>query len=50
MELSKLRKWQKWEIVPVVVSVTGIVTRTWYDLKYIPIIGERKGRQLIKEM
>ena len=28
MELSKLRRWRKWKIVPVVVSVTGIVTRS----------------------
>ena len=31
-------------------SVTGIVTRTWDELKYIPRIGERQGRELIKEM
>ena len=50
MELSKLRRWRKWKIVPVVVSVTGIVTRIWDELKYIPGIGERQGRELIKEM
>ena len=41
MDLSKLRRWQEWKLVPVVVSVTGIVTRTWVKLKYIPGIGER---------
>ena len=50
MELSKLRRWQKWKIVPVVVSVAGIVSRTWDELKYIPGIGEWQGRELIKEM
>ena len=50
VELSKLRRWRKWKIVPVVVSVTGIVTRTWDELNYIPGIGERQGRELIKEM
>ena len=28
----------------------GIVTRTWDELKYTPGIGERQGRELIKEM
>ena len=44
MEVIKLRRWQKLKIVPVVVSVTRIVTSTWNELKYIPGIGELQGR------
>ena len=48
MELSKLRRLQNWKKVLVVVSVTGIVTRTWDELKYIPGIGERQWKRINK--
>ena len=38
------------KIVPVAVSVTGIVTRSCDELKYIPGIGERQRRELTKEI
>ena len=51
MELSKLRGWQKWKIVPIVAGAIGIFDKSLEDeLRKIPGIREQSSRQLLLEM
>ena len=51
VELSKLRGWQKWKIVPIVGGATGIFGKSLEDeLRKIPEIREQSSRKLLLEI
>ena len=51
VELSKLRGWQKWKIVPIAGGATGIFGKSLEDeLRKIPGIREQTSRQLLLKM
>ena len=50
MELSKLRGWQKWKIVPIVAGATRMISKSLEDgLRKIPGIREESFRQFFLE-